>query len=403
MIEHQTMCVPGLSTLQRVTLIVLLGLIPSVTSAQAPQRREHPLIVPPNTLRFGDRSLESTLRTDERYGHDGLFQGPRGWVYWNYLANPKPIQNPNLWPDMRSTYFIGRFAMPAGSSMTLRGKFPYARFFQFALYKFERNTFVACGESLRGPDIAPESGSTNPFRVGENRLAENRDFIIHVLAENPPKDAAGRAINTLYVGREGRDIQGVIRIYLPDQDRDGAGWGLPDSPSAEPGLPIYEAKLADGTKLSAEQIVRQFAKPISGETQQPMTTEQWQQLVHAKDNDPKQTAETAPARSPPLWEKFWTIAYSVVGVFKSPEERGKIPFEGAMEGGGEGPYLVTYLSRQYGTVYVMQGKMPTFPDTFAGKDGRGAATMQGDCATLGNLRYFVKQSTSLDLRLSNQI
>jgi hypothetical protein len=46
-----------------------------------------------------------------------------------------------------------------------------------------------------------------------------------------------------------------------------------------------------------------------------------------------------------------------------------------MEGGGEGPYLVTYLSRHYGPVYVMQGKMPTFPDTYAGNDGRGVATM----------------------------
>jgi len=27
---------------------------------------------------------------------------------------------------------------------------------------------------------------------------------------------------------------------------------------------------------------------------------------------------------------------------------------------------------------------------------------QGDCATLGNLRYFVKQSASLDLTSSNQ-
>jgi hypothetical protein len=75
-----------------------------------------------------------------------------------------PIQNPNLWPDMRSTYFIGRLAMPAGSSLTLRGSFPYARFFQIALYRFERHTFVAIGESLRGPDIEPDSESTNPFR-----------------------------------------------------------------------------------------------------------------------------------------------------------------------------------------------------------------------------------------------
>ncbi|QDT50612.1 hypothetical protein Pan258_46910 [Symmachiella dynata] len=349
--------------------------IPSSLCAQTVERQNHPLIVPSYPVRFGDRSLESTIRTDERYGHDGLFQGPRGWVYWNYLENPRPIQNSNLWPDMRSTYFIGRFAMPAGSSMTLRGTFPYARFFQFALYRFERNTFVAFGESLRGPDIEPDLGSTNPFRVGANRLEEDRDFTIHLLAEDPPKDRAQRAKNTLYIGRKGNDIEAVIRIYLADQNKDGTGWGPPTSPFAKHGLPTYEATLADGTQLSSEQVVEQFAKPIVGETQKPMTVDQWVQLVQAKDNDPQMTPETTPARHPPRWEKFWTIAYSVVGIFKSAEARAKIRYAGAMEGGGEGPYLVTYLSRQYGPVYVMQGKMPTFPDTYAGKDGKGAATM----------------------------
>ncbi len=46
-----------------------------------------------------------------------------------------------------------------------------------------------------------------------------------------------------------------------------------------------------------------------------------------------------------------------------------------MEGGGEGPYLVTYLSRKFGPVYVLRGKMPTFPNTYAGNDGRGLAVM----------------------------
>jgi hypothetical protein len=339
--EHQVKWYAETLTIIRATSILLLAAMSSTSSAQAPPRKEHPLIVPPYPVRFGDRSLESTIRTDERYGHDGLFQGPRGWVYWSYLENPKPIQNPNLWPDMRSTYFMGRLAMPAGSFMTLRGKFPYARFFQFALYKFERNTFVAFGESLRGPDIESDSGSTNPFRVGADRLAENRNFTIHVLAEDPPKDSARRAKNTLYVGREGKDIEALIRIYLPDQDQDGTGWGPPDVPFGGRGLPAYEAKLEDGTKLSAEQVVERFAKPIVGETAMPMTLDQWVQLVNAKDNDPKMTPQTVPARSPPRWEKFWTIRYSVIGVFKSPEARAKIPYEGAMEGGGEGPYLVT--------------------------------------------------------------
>jgi hypothetical protein len=203
----------------------------------------------------------------------------------------------------------------------------------------------------------------------------SRNFTIHVLAEEAPKDAAGRAANTLYIGRGGNDIQAVIRIYLADQDRDGTGWGLANTPFAGRGLPSYEATLADGKTLSAEQVVQRFVKPIVGETAQPLTLEQWVQLVNAKDNDPEMSPQTAPAHNPPRWENFWPIAYSVVGAFKPPAERAKIRWEGAMEGGGEGPYIFTYLSRKFGPVYVMRGKMPTFPNTYAGQDGRGLAIM----------------------------
>src|SRR6266446_6441746 len=65
--------------------------------------------------REGDVSVGATIRTDERYNKDGLFSGPRGWVYWNYLADPKPYQNPNLWPDKRPTYFFGEMEIPAGA------------------------------------------------------------------------------------------------------------------------------------------------------------------------------------------------------------------------------------------------------------------------------------------------
>jgi hypothetical protein len=100
-------------------------------------------------------------------------------------------------------------------------------------------------------------------------------------------------------------------------------------------------------------------------------------LVHAKDNDPSLDPETAPARKNPVWEKFWTLKYSVIGAFKSPAERAKIPYEGAMEAGGDPStgYMVSFLSRKFGPVYVMRGKMPTFPNTYAGKDGKGLAAM----------------------------
>jgi hypothetical protein len=46
-----------------------------------------------------------------------------------------------------------------------------------------------------------------------------------------------------------------------------------------------------------------------------------------------------------------------------------------MEGGGDPTtqYFITHLSRKFGPVYVMRGKMPSFPDTYAVKDSKGLA------------------------------
>jgi hypothetical protein len=48
-----------------------------------------------------------------------------------------------------------------------------------------------------------------------------------------------------------------------------------------------------------------------------------------------------------------------------------------MDGGGDPStqYMITFLSRKFGPVYVMRGKMPTFPNTFAGAGGRGLEIM----------------------------
>ncbi|HWS96058.1 MAG TPA: DUF1254 domain-containing protein [Candidatus Methylomirabilis sp.] len=327
--------------------------------------------------RFGDKSLENFIRTDTRYGHDGLFQGPRGWGYWNYLEYPRPVQNPNLWPDMQSTYFIGRLALPAGSTLTLNYTYPHARYFQFALYKAQGTTFVSIGEALSGQDIEPDPGSKNPFRVGADRLAEPRNFTLRIAAENAPADPKQRPQNTLYAGKDGGELMFVNRAYLSDQGSDGAGWGPAASPSAGSGLPTYSATLAHGTKLSAADVVKQFARPFTASTKQPVTAEQWEMLVRSKENDPALDPATAPARKDPRWEKYWNIRYSIVGSFKTPEERAKIPYASAIDGGGdpETMYMFVQLSRKFGPVYVMRGKMPTFPNTYAGAGGRGLEVM----------------------------
>jgi hypothetical protein len=317
--------------------------------------------------RYGDVPLGAIVRTDERYNRS-MFSGPRGWAYWNLLEDPKPYQDPNLWPDKRPTYFFGQIVMPAGSSLAIHGRFPHARYFKFNLYKFERSTFVAIpGASLAGYDIEPDPGSGNTYKVGADRQVKNRNFTLHVLAEDPPANPIDRKKNTLYVGRDGKEVMAGFRIYVTDKGYDGAGWGPADVPSFD-GLGItYEGRLADGTKLTAAEIDKRFSKPM-GSAPPPLTVDQWYKLVDNKDNNPCMTPATAPACPDSPFEIFWGMRYTLLGAFMKPEERAKIPVATEMEGGGDPTteYMINFLSREYGPIYVFRAKMPTFPKTYDG-------------------------------------
>ncbi len=316
--------------------------------------------------REGDPSLGAVIRTDERYNKNGLFAGPRGWFYWNYLQNPKPYQDPNLWPDKRPTYFFGQMVLPAGSALTIHGRFPYARYFKFNFYAFEHNTFVAMsGAALAGYDIEPDPGSGNPFEIGADRQVKNRNFTIHALAEDAPKNPSTHPKNTIYVGRDGKMLTSGFRIYVSDKGYDGAGWGPAENASLEgPGITV-EGKLADGTKLSGEEVVKQWSRPM-GYAPPPISADQWYKLVNSKDNDPSLNPASAPARPDSQFELFRGMKRAIEGPFMTPEQEAKIPVAKSMEGGGDPTtaYMINYLSRKFGPVYVFRGKMPTFPNTY---------------------------------------
>ena len=256
--------------------------------------------------------------------------------------------------------------------MTIRGRFPTTRYFQFALYVFERNTFVAVADgSLSSYDMEPDPGSGNPYRVGADRTIKDRNYTIHVLTEDAPKNCSDRAKNTVYAGREAPEDQGVFHVYVTDEGYNGAGIGPADSPSSEGPLFTYEAKLADGTRLSAEEIIKRFSRPL-GSAPPPMNADKWYALVNSRENDPSLDPSTAPARKDSQFEIFYGMKYTVVGAFMTPEKRAKIKLQTEMEGGGDPTtvYMVNYLSRKFGPVYVFRAKLPTFPDTF-----KGAKTM----------------------------
>jgi len=317
--------------------------------------------------REGDVSVGATFRADERYNNGNIFSGPRGWIYWNYLTAPDGYQNPNLWPDKRPSYIFGEMAIPAGATLTVRGRFPHARFFNFSVYLFERNTFVnAAGGSIDGYDLEPDPGSTNPYRVGADRQAKNRNFTLNVVAADAPANAADRAKNTVYIGKEGMTIFAGFRMYVSDKGYDGLGWGPVETPSSDgPGI-TYEAGLADGTKLSQQEVNKRFGKPM-GTAPPPISADNWYKLVNNPANNPCMTPATAPACPNSQFFLFTGMKDAVAGGFMKPAERANVPAPARADGGANATtaYVVNYTSRKFGPVYVFRAKLPTFPNTWA--------------------------------------
>ena len=323
---------------------------------------------PSRPPRFGSRSYEDVLRNNDLYGNDPVWLGPRGRDYSSMLDHPKPYQIANLYPDPNSSYWIGQFHLPTGATLIINGRYPRARYMEFALYRPDPlGSFTATSEAIADDEIEPNPGSVNPFVPGNPRLGENRDYTVRIVAAEPPARREDRKPNTLYGGSQGL-LQMCLRTYLPDVKRDATG---------DAGLPECEGMLADGTRLSADAVLEKWNQPMSEGTKAGMTLEQWTKLKNAPDNDPELAPESIPARRPPVMERFFNSKYNFVGVFKPPEARAAIPHK-VETGFGGSPnitYVFCWVSRAFGPVLVLRGKMPKYPDTFAGGNGKGLPTM----------------------------
>ncbi|MFP4459087.1 MAG: discoidin domain-containing protein [Candidatus Zixiibacteriota bacterium] len=87
-------------------------------------------------------------------------------------------------PDPNVTYLLmGPALAPFGSSVHIEGEFPHCRFFSIQMspplsgeeYCYNR-AFGPAEVSIADVDIDPLPGHDNPFRVGEDRDAENRSY-----------------------------------------------------------------------------------------------------------------------------------------------------------------------------------------------------------------------------------
>ena len=355
--------------------------------------------------RFGDKSLENFIRTDTRYGHDGLFQGPRGWGYWNYLEYPRPIQNPNLWPDMQSTYFIGtpraaggrepdaELHLPARALLPVRALQGRARHL-----RLDRRGPLGRADRA-GPGLdQPVPGRRQPARRQAQLHAADR--------RREPAGGQGQAACAEHaVRRQGRrrpDVRQPRLSLRPGQRRrrlGPGGYARRRAPGCRPTparSPTARSSRRPRWSSSSAGPCRRPSRrspPSSGRCSCTRRT-----------TIPRSNPATAPARKDPKWEKYWNIRYSILGSFKTPEERAKIPYASAIDGGGdpETQYMFVQLSRKFGPVYVMRGKMPTFPEHLRRRRRQGAGGDAGGADAVLVARQLRGHAVGADRRRADR-
>jgi hypothetical protein len=323
----------------------LLGCLALIAAVAAPARAD--LTYLPHHL---------AVETNQKYGHDCFWAPPKGMDYAN-LPGAIPIQKPNLYPDVGSTYFVAQYVLPEGASLTFHGKFGHQRYMSWTMYGRPGELGqIASADHLRDFQIKPDRGSINPFLPGGSRKGGPRNYTFHVVSGDVSADPAPTAIYTQTTDPDTR-LGMSIRNYLPDRGRDGPG---------DAGLPKLVLELADGTKVRGEAACGML-DPIEDASTSTFPAGLWKGLVAAAA-DPV----NAPASNPPTWEKFWNALYTVAGIFiEDPVERAETypPDEiGGFQSNPDTSYLLTPVSRKYGRLITVSGKMPTFPKTLPASD-----------------------------------
>ncbi len=255
-------------------------------------------------------------------------------------------------PEESATYWLARFELPAGSRLRLRGRYARARYQSINAYSAGVPT-----DALSDLQTNPDPGSVNPFVAGNRRDSPRRSYTVTVLDQ--PRPSAMRAPNTVYARTEdGSAIELFYRTYEPDRgfDLDG-GTGLPEP----------ELVRADGSTARGAAACAAVNSPDRSIPQQTIPAALWQ----AGRNAPGCDGATNPAYEPVRWERFFTIDYAQQAVVLdcTPQGRAQRRSDPPAERGGfysnrDNAYIYAHLSRKFGPVLTLRGKLPTVPRTF---------------------------------------
>lgn len=275
--------------------------------------------------------------------------------FWPATVSPSTFNI--LIPDSGVVYWVSQYRLPAGASLTLRGQFPKARHISL-------NTYDEAGQPvdrLNDLMMAPNAGSTNPFRPNARRDVAQRDYQVTLaqtaLAAGARVDDASRPSNTLYAPQDA-PVQLWYRVYVPDQGADLKG-SVP--------LPVPVLQLADGRRLEGDAVCGEIVVKEGTLRDVRVPTDALKPMFALAGA----TSAYHPAQNPPSWNTFFNAPLSVTNLLiGTPYEGIRARLDATRRGGFystlDNTYMSAYIDRRFGEVLVLRGKAPTTPRTFAG-------------------------------------
>lgn len=309
----------------------------------------------------------ASVDTPTGYNPKGL---PTAGCFW---TGPFTADNPKTnaaYPGTEITYWGAKFVTPPGSVLTLKGRFPHARYSSFNTYESDG----ASASSLSDRQIRPDRGSINPSRPGRNRSAKNRRFTVRALGQAPPVKPAR---NTLYAEPKPGFSQDILyRVYIPDRGRGRAGGT---------GLPRPSLRLADGTTLTGQALCDSMnSNHDYAGSLMPLST--YQSLVGTPGKDPASNPALARFEFfkyfnlPNLFARFQTEDRWHQAWESNPAE------EGTQYNNNDARYMIGPYSFRFGEVLAVRGRMLSTPRTLGGSKRTGAGQMvEWDMCTIQSL------------------
>jgi hypothetical protein len=249
-------------------------------------------------------------------------------------------------PEESATYWMARFKLPAGAHVELNGRYPHGRYESLNAYSDGSPT-----DALSDIRIAPNRGARNPFLPGARRDRKRRGWRVRVLDESVP---VTRAPNTVYARPQaGQSIELFLRVYEPDRGRDLTG-GV--------GMPAASVVLAGGKRLNGNAACAQINDPDRSIPVQTVPAASWRAATACRPNHP--------AFDPVRFERFFNLDYAQEAVLADCTDAGyqarhRTPPEqkGGFYSNRDSAYIYAHLSRGFGPVLVVQGKLPVYPAT----------------------------------------